>query len=202
MSVKFQSSSTFVCDTYQLLPFRFSVLGSGRYFLSTDYGEWMCLVPEHLIALTKKEKIEDEAVWYELKAKHMVCEQADANQIALLASRYRTKKAFLESFSQLHIFVLTVRCNNSCVYCQASRKSCQSDQARYDMSPEVMEKSIDLFLSMPSDKLTLEFQGGESTLNMPLIRQAVALVKAKNTQKDIFHLILKSRCRHYTLYRQ
>lgn len=98
-------------------------------------------------------------LWYELKAKHIVCQDIDNNQIALLASRYRTKKAFLENFSQLHIFVLTVRCNNSCVYCQASRKTCQSDQSRYDMSPAVLEKSIELFLSMPSDKLTTGFKG-------------------------------------------
>ncbi|WP_413529719.1 His-Xaa-Ser system radical SAM maturase HxsB [Rahnella inusitata] len=194
MSVKIQLPSKFTRDTYQLLPFRFSLLESGRYFLSTDYGEWMCLEQEQLIALTKKEKIENEAIWYELKAKHMVSECADANQIALLASRYRTKKAFLENFSQLHIFVLTIRCNNSCVYCQASRKSCQSDQARYDMSPAVMEKSIELFLSMPSDKLTLEFQGGESTLNMLLIRQAVALVNAKNTHKDIQFVVCTNLC--------
>ncbi|MDU1083462.1 MAG: His-Xaa-Ser system radical SAM maturase HxsB [Leclercia adecarboxylata] len=194
MNVKFHAPAKFTRDTYQLLPFRFSRLESGRYFLSTDYGEWMCLDEPDLIALTKKEKIENEALWYELKAKHVVSEQTDANRIALLASRYRTKKAFLESFSQLHIFVLTVRCNNSCVYCQASRKSCQSDQARFDMSPAVMEKSVELFLSMPSDKLTLEFQGGESTLNMPLIRQAVALVKAKKSRKDIQFVVCTNLC--------
>lgn len=194
MSVKFQLPEKFAHESYRLLPFRFSLLDNGCYFLSTDYGEWICLQPEQLIALTNKEKIEDESLWYELKARHIVCEHNDTGNIALLASRYRTKKAFIENFSQLHIFVLTVRCNNSCVYCQASRKSCQSDQARYDMSPAVMEKSIELFLSMPADKLTLEFQGGESTLNMPLIRQAVALVKQKNTQKDIQFVVCTNLC--------
>jgi len=194
MSVKFQTPSTFSRDTYQLLPFRLNSLKSDRYFLSTDYGEWMCLDAKQLNALIRGDKIEDEALWYELKAKHMICENREESQIALLASRYRTKKAFLESFSQLHIFVLTVRCNNSCVYCQASRKSCQSDQGRYDMSPAVLEKSIALFLSMPSDKLTLEFQGGESTLNMSIIRQAVALVKMKNTQKDIQFVVCTNLC--------
>ncbi|EOQ48172.1 His-Xaa-Ser system radical SAM maturase HxsB [Citrobacter braakii] len=194
MSVKFQAPSTFVRQAYQLLPFRFSLLESGNYFLSTDYGEWICLNPPQLSTLIKKEKIEDAMLWYELKAKHIVCQNIDNNQIALLASRYRTKKAFLENFSQLHIFVLTVRCNNSCVYCQASRKTCQSDQSRYDMSPAVLEKSIELFLSMPSDKLTLEFQGGESTLNMTLIRQAVSLVKSKGTKKDIQFVVCTNLC--------
>lgn len=194
MSVRFKSPAEFASQSYQLLPFRFSQLDDGNYFLSTDYGEWMCISPSQLTTLINKEKIEDETLWYELKAKHMVSNGIDDNQIALLSSRYRTKKSFLENFSQLHIFVLTVRCNNSCVYCQASRKSCQSDQSRYDMSPETLEKSIDLFLSMPSDKLTLEFQGGESTLNMGLIRQAVALVNRKNTRKDIQFVVCTNLC--------
>jgi sulfatase maturation enzyme AslB (radical SAM superfamily) len=62
------------------------------------------------------------------------------------------------------------------------------------MSPETLEKSIDLFLSMPSDKLTLEFQGGESTLNMGLIRQAVAAVNRKNTRKDIQFVVCTNLC--------
>ena len=194
MGVKFQQASHFAHNTYKLLPFRFSRLENGQYFLSTDYGEWTCLAPEQLAALVKKEKINDEELWYELKAKHMVRDSESEGLVTLLASKYRTKKAFLENFSQLHIFVLTVRCNNSCVYCQASRKSCQSDRTRYDMSPEVMEKSIELFLSMPSDKLTLEFQGGESTLNMPLIRQAVHLVQTKNTSKDIQFVVCTNLC--------
>lgn len=62
------------------------------------------------------------------------------------------------------------------------------------MSPEVLDKSIELFLSMPSDKLTLEFQGGESTLNMSLIKQAVKLVKERNKNKDIQFVVCTNLC--------
>lgn len=194
MKVKFQDKPHFARDEYQLLPFRFSRLDNDSYFLSTDYGEWTCVDQRQLIALMRKEKITDDVLYYELKAKHMLREKGSDGQVALLASRYRTKKAFIENFAQLHIFVLTVRCNNACVYCQASRRSCQSDRLRYDMSPEVLEKSIELFLAMPAEKLTLEFQGGESTLNMPLIRQAVALVNALNTDKEIQFVICTNLC--------
>ena len=194
MGVKFQNLEHFVHSEYQLLPFRFSRLENGKYFLSTDYGEWLCLEENQLVSLTRKEKIADRALWYELKAKHMVSTGIDEGQLMLLASRYKTKKAFLENFSQLHIFVLTVRCNNSCVYCQASRKSCQSDQHRYDMSQAVLERSIELFLSMPSDKLTLEFQGGESTLNMGLIRRAVELVQERSKDKEIQFVVCTNLC--------
>jgi len=194
MSVEFLPKEAFSADHYQLLPFRFSQLSREKYFLSTDYGEWLCLDSAQLNSLIKKEKISDLDLYYELKAKHIIADNVTEAHLTHLASRYRTKKAFLENFSQLHIFVLTIRCNNSCIYCQASRKSCQSEAVRYDMSPEILEKSIELFLSMPSDKLTLEFQGGESTLNMPLIRQAVALVNQRKNDKDIQFVVCTNLC--------
>ena len=194
MSVEFLPKEAFSADHYQLLPFRFSQLSREKYFLSTDYGEWLCLDSAQLNSLIKKEKISDLDLYYELKAKHIIADNVTEAHLTHLASRYRTKKAFLENFSQLHIFVLTIRCNNSCIYCQASRKSCQSEAVRYDKSPELLEKSIELNLSMQSDKLTLEFQGGESTLNMPLIRQAVALVNQRKNDKDIQFVVCTNLC--------
>lgn len=77
MSVRFKSPAEFASQSYQLLPFRFSQLDDGNYFLSTDYGEWMCISPSQLTTLINKEKIEDETLWYELKAKHMVSNGID-----------------------------------------------------------------------------------------------------------------------------
>ncbi|MGB7799772.1 His-Xaa-Ser system radical SAM maturase HxsB [Buttiauxella sp.] len=194
MSVKFRSKEAFSSTSYTLLPFRFTKIDEDQYFLSTDYGEWLCLDSYTLKTLLAKERIVDEQIYFQLKARHFISTDTTNTQIDLLASKYKTKKSFLENFSQLHIFVLTVRCNNSCVYCQASRKSCQSDHIYYDMSEEVLDKSIDLFLSMPSSKLTLEFQGGESTLTMPLIKKAVQQVKEKNTDKDIQFVVCTNLC--------
>ncbi len=194
MSVKFESKETFYNHNYQLLPFRFSKLDEDKYFISTDYGEWTYLTAEQLITVINKKEISDEKLRFELRSKHIINADNTLSQLNLLASKYKTKKAFIEHFSQLHIFVLTVRCNNSCVYCQASRKSCQSEQTRFDMSEEVLDNSIDLLLSMPSPTLTLEFQGGESTLTMPLIRRAVQRVKRENTDKEIQFVICTNLC--------
>lgn len=194
MSVKFRSKEAFSTENYSLLPFRFTKIDSDRYFLSTDYGEWLSLNSVTLNSLLAKEKITDEETYFQLKSRHFISTDKTSTQIDLLASKYKTKKSFLENFSQLHIFVLTVRCNNSCVYCQASRKSCQSDHNHFDMSEEVLDKSIELFLSMPSSKLTLEFQGGESTLTMPLIKQAVQRVNESNTDKDIQYVVCTNLC--------
>lgn len=194
MSVKFACAEHFYQPHYQLLPFRFTKLDANRYFISTDYGEWVCLTAEQLGKLINKKEIPDKKLYYELRAKHIIINEGALNPIALLASKYKTKKAFIDNFAQLHIFVLTVRCNNSCIYCQASRKSCQSEPSRFDMSEAVLDESIDLLLSMPSSTLTLEFQGGESTLTMPLIRRAVQRVQQKNTTKEIQFVVCTNLC--------
>lgn len=194
MSIRFEDESKFRSTVYELLPFRFSPLDEENYFLSTDYGEWTVLDKQQLHRLVGKEHIVDTALYFELKAKHFISSEVSESKINFLASKLKTKKSFIDFFSQLHIFVLTIRCNTSCIYCQASRKSCQSDPRRFDMSDEVLDKSIDLFLSMPSPMLTLEFQGGESTLTMPLIKRAIQRVKEKQSKKEIQFVICTNLC--------
>src|SRR5437763_7872959 len=80
----------------------------------------------------------------------------------VLATKYRTKRSFLEGFTKLHIFVTTLRCEHSCVYCQVSRQTL--DRKRFDMSRETADRSLDLMFRSPASHLTLEFQGGEPLL--------------------------------------
>src|SRR5207244_2667827 len=58
-----------------------------------------------------------------LKAKHMLIDSPSTVPLQLLATKYRTKKSFLDGFTALHLFVITLRCDHSCGYCQVSRVS-------------------------------------------------------------------------------
>ena len=80
----------------------------------------------------------------------------------MLATRYRTKKSFLDGFTSLHIFVVTLRCNHTCHYCQVSRQT--EDKGEFDMATDDLDRSIDLMFRSPSPALTMEFQGGEPLL--------------------------------------
>jgi hypothetical protein len=67
-----------------------------------------------------------------LKSKHFLRDSSSLTPITLLATKYRTKKSFLAGFTALHIFVVTLRCDHSCLYCQVSRVS-ESEQVRHDL---------------------------------------------------------------------
>jgi hypothetical protein len=58
-----------------------------------------------------------------LKAKQFLYDANSAPLLDVLATKYRTKKSFLTGFTKLHIFVVTLRCDHSCHYCQVSRQS-------------------------------------------------------------------------------
>ena len=47
----------------------------------------------------------------------------------------RARKQFLHTGPNLHLFVVTLRCNETCVYCHASRAD--MDAVHTDMTPEI-----------------------------------------------------------------
>src|SRR6266567_8319878 len=93
--------------------------------------------------------------------------------------RLRSRMAFLQEPTPLHLFVVTLRCEHSCPYCQVSRRSV--DRGRFDMSAETAMRALDVALSAPSPTIKIEFQGGEPLLNFPLIKQIVQATHQKAT---------------------
>ena len=83
----------------------------------------------------------------------------------------RRKRRFLDYGPNLHMLVVTLRCNETCVYCHASRAN--MDAVHTDMTPEIAEKAVDLALRSTSPFITIEFQGGEPLVNYPVVREVV-----------------------------
>ncbi|WP_249146960.1 4Fe-4S cluster-binding domain-containing protein [Bradyrhizobium sp. AUGA SZCCT0042] len=80
----------------------------------------------------------------------------------------------------LHIFVVTLRCDHSCRYCQISRH--MQDASRFDMSAATAEAVVNRLFNSPSRNLTVEFQGSEPLLAFDRIRHIVELIETKNLQ--------------------
>lgn len=165
---------------YDLLPFRFDRWEDGRYFLANEVGEPIFLDNTEFQQFIAHRLKPDVPVYSDLKAKHFLTDNQSFSHLDVLASKYRTKKSFLDGFTKLHIFVTSLRCNQSCPYCQVSRQGKDADPAIYDMTPEVLEQSVRLMLSSPAPHITMELQGGEPLVNFDLLQEAVKLTKSLN----------------------
>jgi uncharacterized protein len=117
----------------------------------------------------------------DLKSKHFLTDGPSNVPIELLATKYRTKKSFLDGFTKLHMFVVTLRCDHSCHYCQVSRVS--TNRTQYDMSEETARKAVYLMFQSPSPILKVEFQGGEPLLNFDAIRYIVRYAEERNQRE-------------------
>jgi His-Xaa-Ser system radical SAM maturase HxsB len=177
---QFRSSS----DGYRLLPFNFMRV-DGRVFIANDAGEHVLLSNTGFTELVEHRLDVTSPLYEALKARHFLFDGEDDIPLRLLGVKLRTKKGFLAGFTGLHIFVVTLRCDHSCAYCQVSRVS--QDRVRYDMTREMADQALDLVFRSPGRALTIEFQGGEPLLNFPLIRHVVEEAERRNmdTHKDL-----------------
>ena len=80
----------------------------------------------------------------------------------------KARRRFLHAGPNLHILVVTLRCNETCVYCHASRAN--MDRVDTDMSRDTAERAVELALRSTSPFITIEFQGGEPLVNFPVVR--------------------------------
>ena len=110
---------------------------------------------------------------------------AEGPQGGLAAIAKRTRKAFLREGPSLHIFVVTLRCDHSCQYCQVSRAALNASGK--DMSRDHARAAIDRVMESDAPALTVEFQGGEPSLRFDLVREIVEEIELRrsHTQRPI-----------------
>lgn len=99
---------------------------------------------------------------------------------AKLAERLRARTSFLNHGPNLHIVVATLRCNQTCVYCHASRADLGA--TGLDMTPEVADAVLDRIFATTNPNVTIEFQGGEPLANFPVVQRIIDGALAKNEQ--------------------
>ena len=176
---KFQPLSTYqqpLADGYQLLPFRFTALNEHEYVLTNQASEFIVLERPTLEALVRTSFLPADELYNDLKAKHFLIDRDSSVALDLLSLKVRTKLQRLAEFTGLHIFVVSLRCEHSCPYCQVSRQS--DDRLAFDMSVETAERALALVFRSPSRAIKIEFQGGEPLLNFSLIRFVVERAEA------------------------
>lgn len=176
-------------STYQLLPFRFTPLHEEKYLLTNLAGEYLVAERPTLMDFLAHRLSNTDPVYCELRARHFLMDASTSIAPTLLSVKLRTRSHRLAEFTGLHLFVVTLRCEHACPYCQVSRRS--EDILRYDMSPEAALASLALAFRSPSKHIKIEFQGGEPLLNFQLIQLIVREAESKNQQfgKDLAFVI-------------
>ena len=168
---------TFKERAYSILPCRFMRFGNER-LLVNEAGEFIFISENDFARLRHYQLDIKDEIFLNLKTRHIVTDTDPALPIYLLATKYRTKKSFLNDFTALHIFIITLRCNQKCKYCQASSED--ETRTEYDMSIETAKKSVDLVFKSPSQAIKIEFQGGEPFLNFEIVKHVVQYANKLN----------------------
>jgi len=156
---------------WELLPLRFERFGGERVLLTNMVGEHLFVTSSELDAIVEKDLAADSQLVRQLRGKHMIRLAGEEVPVELLALKTRTKYDRLAQFTGLHIFVVSLRCEHSCPYCQVSRQS--QDKSRFDMSEETARLALAATFRSPSRHIKIEFQGGEPLLNFSLVRTIV-----------------------------
>lgn len=174
---------------YRLCPFRFMRWPTGEVLVVNEVGEHLFLDRPVFDEFVTHRLSPSSSEYLALKGKHLLLDSGSTVPIDLLAAKYRTKKNFLEGFTKLHLFVVTLRCDHSCAYCQVSRANI--DKKAFDMSRSTARKAVDLMLCSPAKQLKVEFQGGESLLNFDLIKYIVEYTQERNqdSKKQIEYVV-------------
>src|SRR5712672_4314190 len=163
-------------EDLSLLPFNLERTGTNQYLVANIVGDFIRLTEDELHRLIDLRVQPGDGLYEKAYAAHLITGTNQQAQRQLVALRLRSRMSFLRQITPLHIFVVTLRCEHSCPYCQVSRQS--TDRSRFDMSDDTAQRALAIALSTPGPGIKIEFQGGEPLLNFPLIERIVLAAKA------------------------
>lgn len=155
-------------------PFRWGKIGE-KILLTSDAGEWQLLSQPDFALLLRGELTPTHPAYDGLRERGFLRQDLDAED---LARKLRRKRRYLGAGPHLAVVITTLRCNQSCAYCHASRTDMHRTET--DMSLATAKKVVDHVMRTPSPYLCFEYQGGEPTVNMDVIKFCVQHSREKN----------------------
>ena len=148
--------------------------------ITNDAGRHCFLSKEDFHAFISNALSPESNAFQLLKDKLFLFDDSSESYIRRMEEPLREANRCLFDSTNLFIFALTNECNNRCVYCQAngSSKSCQ-------MTPDVAEQALQQIALCPSNRITIEFQGGEPLMNYATLEYIVKRSKVIFENKDV-----------------
>lgn len=161
--------------------FRFGDV-AGKKLLTNEAGEFVMLEKKQWQKFIQDAEVGDIFLQKELIEKGFLKRETDETGMAI---KFSQKKRFLFTGPSLHVFVVTLRCDNKCVYCHASAQCMEKEGV--DMSIETATKALEIAFKSPNNFIAIEFQGGEPLANWKVVKFVIeqAIKKAKKTNKKL-----------------
>lgn len=148
---------------------------NGQILLTNQIGDWLFVSKDEFASMYGGQ-VEPGTPLHERLSKARMLR--DRTVVEALAEKFAVKRRFLDYGPNLHIMIVTLRCNETCVYCHASRADMHETST--DMTPEIAEKTVDLILQSTSPSVTIEFQGGEPLANFPVVKHVIEYALERN----------------------
>lgn len=180
-ATRFEDQATFASNArrYELLPFRYARLPNlpDQVLVTSAVGEYLFLSNEDFSCLLEHRLNRDGDLYRALQTRQIVCDAEHGPFLQGLEAQHRTRKAFATDDPALHIFVVTLRCDHRCHYCQVTPRL--TSEHGFDMLEGTADGALDLVFASTAPCLTIEFQGGESALAFDRIRYIVESAKSR-----------------------
>jgi uncharacterized protein len=158
------------------MPFKHREVG-GKVLVTNTEGDFLLLSHDEFAAFARGEVGDGSELYTRLADRNFVRAKFDATR---MTDRLQARRRFLSWGPNLHIMVVTLRCNETCVYCHASRADMHATHT--DMTPEVADRTVDQIFATTSPDVTIEFQGGEPLVAFDMVKRIVALAREKNRE--------------------
>lgn len=163
-------------DIYTL--FNFKEIDKNTYLITNDFGYYEYISKKDLLKLINNKLEKNNKIYNKLSEKGFISNRLNFDD---LYKNWKNKHESIYYGTGLHIFVMTLRCNHKCLYCQSS--AIGENNKNVDMDIYAAKKSVDIALESPRGGITIEFQGGEPLLNWNVLKNTILYAKRKAKDK-------------------
>lgn len=155
----------------ELVNFRFRKIDN-RYILTNDNGDFLILTNEEFTNFLENKLDKKSEIYQEAVVKNFI---KDEINVSREIEKYQSKKSFLFSGPSLHIVVVTLRCDQKCIYCHASAQD--MTQVEKDMTAQTAKEVLRMIFDTTSPFVAIEFQGGEPLANWSTVKYIISEAK-------------------------
>ncbi|MGC9069839.1 MAG: His-Xaa-Ser system radical SAM maturase HxsB [Elusimicrobiales bacterium] len=158
---------------------RWKKISKNKVIMTNDFGGYIILKEKDLNDYISNKITKKHRLYKELSEKGFIKTFMDFDS---LFRKWKDLNSYLFTGPSLHIIVITLRCNQRCIYCQSQAVGMKDTDT--DMNINTAKKAVDTAFLSPSKNLIIEFQGGEPLVNWDVVKKTIEYAREKEKKSD------------------